>query len=54
LSNYYNQWVHSFEQLSQRQDPELQAIAAEGLKWATTARDQERKRERVEEIEGWD
>jgi hypothetical protein len=54
LSNYYDKWVQSFQQLSQREDRDLKAIAVEGLNWATAARDGERKTEKMEEIEGWD
>jgi hypothetical protein len=54
LSTYYQQWVQSFTQLSAHADSEIQQIAAEGLKWARAARDLERRRERIESIEGWD
>ncbi len=54
LSNYYQQWVESFTQLSRHEDPALKQVAAEGLKWALAARDFERAREKVEAIEGWD
>jgi hypothetical protein len=54
LSNYYEQWVQSFSRLLQQDDPEVEEIAAEGLKWATAAQDFERQREKVEAIDGWD
>jgi hypothetical protein len=54
LSNYYKQWVQSFTQLSSQGDKELKEVAAEGLKWATSARDIERAREKMEAIEEWD
>ena len=54
LSNYYEQWVQSFTQLSSHRDMEIKEIAAEGLKWATARRDAERGREKIEAVEGWD
>jgi hypothetical protein len=54
LSNYYEQWVQRFAELSSQDDVEVKEIAAEGLKWATAARDFEREKEKIEAIEGWD
>lgn len=54
LSNYYEQWVQRFAQLSSQDDAELKEIAAEGLKWTTAARDFERAREKLQAVEGWD
>jgi len=54
LSTYYQQWVERFERLRQNQDSDMQKIADEGLKLFGALQDRERKRERLEEIHGWD
>ena len=54
LSSYFQQWVERFERLRQNPDPDIQRIADEGLKWSTAHRDAERRKEKREEIYGWD
>ncbi len=54
LSTYYQEWVERFERLRQHPDLDIQKIAEEGINSFAARRDQEMKRERKEEIEGFD
>jgi hypothetical protein len=52
FAGYYQQWVDRFEKLKISDDPDLQQIGEEGLKWAIPNRDACRRSERKEQIFG--
>jgi hypothetical protein len=52
MSGYYQQWVDRFEKLQKSDDPDLQQIGNEGLRWAIPHRDACRRAERKEQIFG--
>jgi hypothetical protein len=54
LSAYFHDWIERFNRLKQDQDPDIQRIAEEGLKWATAEYERQCKEEKSEEISGWD
>jgi len=52
MSGYYQQWVDRFEKLKKSDDPDMQQIGDEGLKWAIPNRDACRRGEKKEQIFG--
>ena len=52
MSGYYQQWVDRFEKLKKSDDPDLQQIGDEGLKWAIPNRDACLRSEKKEQIFG--
>lgn len=53
LSNYYQEWVDRFITLRKNHDSDIQRIADEGIKWSSSARDEQLKIEKKEAIYGW-